>query len=64
VTHLFQRGDEYIETDVVYGVKEPLIVDFVKQPGGTAPNGEKLDQPYYVINYDFVLQKTAKAAAA
>src|SRR5262249_60751072 len=25
VTHLFQRGDDYIETDVVYGVKEPLI---------------------------------------
>src|SRR5262249_50241388 len=30
VPHLFQRGDDYIETDVVYGVKEPLIVDFAK----------------------------------
>ena len=34
VTHLFQRGDEFIETDVVYGVKEPLIVDFKKKPAG------------------------------
>ena len=64
VTHLFQRGCPYIETDVVYGVKAPLIVDFVKQPAGTAPNGEKVDTPFYVINYDFVLQKAAKAAAA
>jgi hydroxyquinol 1,2-dioxygenase len=64
VTHLFQRGCPYIETDVVYGVKEPLIVDFIKKPAGTAPNGEKVDTPYYVINYDFVLQKAAKAAAA
>ncbi len=64
VTHLFQRGCPYIETDVVYGVKEPLIVDFVKKPAGTAPNGQKIDTPYYVINYDFVLQKSAKAAAA
>jgi hydroxyquinol 1,2-dioxygenase len=64
VTHLFQRGCPYIETDVVYGVKEPLIVDFVKKPAGTAPGGEKVDTPFYVINYDFVLQKSAKAAAA
>jgi hydroxyquinol 1,2-dioxygenase len=64
VTHLFQRGCPYIETDVVYGVKEPLIVDFEKKPAGTAPNGEKVDTPFYVIKYDFVLQKAAKAAAA
>jgi hydroxyquinol 1,2-dioxygenase len=64
VTHLFQRGCPYIETDVVYGVKEPLIVDFETKPAGTAPNGEKVDTPYYVIHYDFVLQKQAKAAAA
>jgi hydroxyquinol 1,2-dioxygenase len=64
VTHLFQRGCPYIETDVVYGVKEPLIVDFVKQPPGTAPTGEKIDTPFYTIKYDFVLQKAAQAAAA
>jgi hydroxyquinol 1,2-dioxygenase len=64
ITHLFQRGDQYIDTDVVYGVKEPLIVDFVKQPQGKAPNGETVDQPFYVVNYDFVLERQAKAAAA
>jgi hydroxyquinol 1,2-dioxygenase len=45
-------------------VKEPLIVDFVEKPAGVAPNGEKVDTPFYVINYDFVLQKSAAKAAA
>ena len=64
VTHLFQKGDEYIEQDVVYGVKEPLIVDFVKRPPGKAPNGEMMNQPFYEVRYDFVLKPRAAALAA
>jgi hydroxyquinol 1,2-dioxygenase len=64
VTHLFRRGDRYIDNDVVYGVKEPLIVDFKEIPGGKAPNGETLASPFCRVNYDFVLQKTAIAKAA
>ena len=61
VTHLFQKGDKYIETDVVYGVKEPLIVEFTKKSGGKTPTGETLNEPFYEVKYDF---KLAKAAAA
>jgi hydroxyquinol 1,2-dioxygenase len=64
VTHLFRRGDEYIENDVVYGVKEPLIVDFVERPPGKAPTGEVMTTPYYEVKYDFVLQRKAEALAA
>jgi hydroxyquinol 1,2-dioxygenase len=64
VTHLFQRGCPYIESDVVYGVKAPLIVDFVEHPPGTAPNGDKVDTKFYTVKYDFVLQPKAQAAAA
>jgi hydroxyquinol 1,2-dioxygenase len=64
VTHLFQKGDEFIDTDVVYGVKEPLIVEFVKRPPGKAPNGETINEPWYEVRYDFVLQRQAKAQAA
>jgi hydroxyquinol 1,2-dioxygenase len=64
VTHLFDRASQYIETDVVYGVKAPLIVDFVENPPGVAPNGETVDTKFYTINYDFVLQRVAEAAAA
>ena len=64
VTHLFQRGCPYIETDVVYGVKAPLIVGFVEHPPGIAPNGDKVDTKFYSVKYDFVLQPKAQAAAA
>ena len=61
VTHCSRGGDEYIETDVVYGVKEPLIVEFVKKPAGKAPTGETITTPFYEVKYDFVLQKQAEA---
>ena len=64
VTHLFQKGDEYIDNDVVYGVKAPLVVDFVKRPPGKAPNGEMIDTPFYEVKYDFVLQEKQAALAA
>jgi hydroxyquinol 1,2-dioxygenase len=64
VTHLFQKGDAFIETDVVYGVKEPLIVEFVKKPAGKAPNGETVTTPFCEVKYDFVLAPAAQALAA
>jgi hydroxyquinol 1,2-dioxygenase len=62
VTHLFQRGDKYIDTDVVYGVKERLIADFVEHPPGKAPNGERIATPYYVVHYDFIMQPDAASS--
>jgi hydroxyquinol 1,2-dioxygenase len=61
VTHLFKNGDPYIETDVVYGVKKPLIVDFERRPPGRAPSGETVATPYHVVRYDFVLKKAEAA---
>jgi len=57
VTHLFRNGDPYIETDVVYGVKKELIVDFERRPPGAAPTGETVATPFNVVRYDFVLQQ-------
>jgi hydroxyquinol 1,2-dioxygenase len=59
VTHLFQKGDEWIGNDVVYGVKEPLIVEFIKKPPGKAPNGDIVSTPFYELSYDFILQQKA-----
>jgi hydroxyquinol 1,2-dioxygenase len=64
ITHLFQSGDQYLDVDVVYGVKQQLIVDFNKKPAGKAPNGELLDTPFYEVNYNFVLQALAQTMAA
>jgi hydroxyquinol 1,2-dioxygenase len=64
ITHLFQRGDQYLDVDVVYGVKQQLIVDFNKKPAGKAPNGEVFDTAFYEVNYNFVLQALAQTMAA
>lgn len=65
VTHLFRAGDAWINDDAVYGVKEPLIVAFKTMPAGSrTPSGEILNEPFHVVNYDFVLARKAQAAAA
>jgi hydroxyquinol 1,2-dioxygenase len=56
-THLFAAGSQYIDSDAVFGVKESLITAFAKHPAGTAPDGSKIDVPYYTVNYDFRLGK-------
>jgi hydroxyquinol 1,2-dioxygenase len=58
ITHLFKKGARYIESDVVFGVKDNLIAEFKKQPAGKTPTGEISDQPFLVVNYDFVLSRT------
>ena len=49
---------------MVYGVKAPLVVEFVKKPPGKAPNGETVDTPFYEVKYDFVLDSKQAALAA
>jgi hydroxyquinol 1,2-dioxygenase len=56
-THLFAAGSQYIDSDAVFGVKESLVTPFAKHPAGTAPDGTKIDVPYYTVNYDFRLRK-------
>lgn len=58
-THLFVAGSPYIDSDVVFGVRPSLIVDFEQHPAGPAPDGRALDTPYWSAHYDFRLQPTA-----
>ena len=51
VTHLFVRGDKYLDSDAVFGVKDSLIVNFGKKNAA----GEATCQ------YDFVLKPTPRA---
>jgi len=59
ITHLFREGAPYLENDVVFGVREPLITPFSKHQPGVAPGGRKLDEPWYTAEYDFVLAPAA-----
>ena len=44
ITHVFRNGDPYLDSDAVFGVRESLVADWVKQPGGS-----------WQVDYDFVL---------
>jgi hydroxyquinol 1,2-dioxygenase len=59
VTHVFADGDKYIDSDAVFGVKDSLIRTYVKKPAGTAPDGRKMDQPYFYLDFDFVMRPAA-----
>lgn len=60
VTHLFKEGDEHIDCDVVYAVKEPLITPFISRPAGArAPTGETMTEAFSEVHYDFRLQPSA-----
>jgi hydroxyquinol 1,2-dioxygenase len=55
-THLFVANSPYLDSDAVFGVKDSLIVGFEKHPPGVAPDGTKMDQPWYTCQYDFRLR--------
>jgi hydroxyquinol 1,2-dioxygenase len=50
-TELFAEGDPYLDSDAVFGVRESLVVQFVRQEAG----GE-MPAPFYTVDYDFVLE--------
>lgn len=54
-THLFVNGDEYLDSDAVFGVKDSLIVDFVAHEPGPTPDGGSSDSPFTTVEYDFAL---------
>lgn len=54
-THLFVANSPYIDSDAVFGVRNSLIVDYERQPPGTAIDGRVMDKPYWLANYDFRL---------
>jgi hydroxyquinol 1,2-dioxygenase len=58
VTHLFPAGTRYLDSDVVFGVKDALVTPFVEHQPGPGPDGRTMDRPFVVAHYDFVLQPT------
>jgi len=55
VTHLFAAGDEYLDSDVVFGVKDSLVREYVRHSGGTAPDGQAMQGEWYSLQYDFAI---------
>ena len=59
ITHLFKRGTDYLDNDAVFAVKEELIADFVRHEPGMAPTGERVERPFWTLEYDFTLAPEA-----
>ncbi|MGY1619950.1 dioxygenase [Geodermatophilus sp. SYSU D00691] len=56
ITHLFEEGADYLDSDVVFGVKAELVVKYEEREPGETPDGGTIDQRWYEARYDFVLQ--------
>jgi hydroxyquinol 1,2-dioxygenase len=59
ITHLFQEGAEYLDSDVVFGTKQELVVRFEEREPGATPDGGTSGEPWVEARYDFVLQRQA-----
>jgi hydroxyquinol 1,2-dioxygenase len=53
VTHVFVEGDKYIDSDVVFGVKQELISKVEKRTDAKMPDGKPAAAPWYLMSYDF-----------
>lgn len=56
VTHVFVAGDQYLDSDAVFGVKDSLIREFTEHPAGRAPDGRLMGTSYSHLHYDFALK--------
>lgn len=54
-THMFVAGDQYLDSDAVFGVRDSLIVDFVPTDDAGTASRLGLRSPYYAATHDFVL---------
>lgn len=55
ITHVFRDGDQYLDSDAVFGVRSSLITDWVQHDPGPAPDGTIMPTPFYTLDYNFVL---------
>jgi catechol 1,2-dioxygenase len=62
-THIFVRGDRYLESDAVFGVKESLIEDFTQHDDPRRAAELGLGNPFWTITHDFVMTKVPEGAA-
>ena len=61
VTHLFRVGAPYLDSDVVFGVRDELVVRFDEHPAGPTPDGGRSEVSWLEARYDFVVAPTPTA---
>lgn len=56
ITHVFRDGDPYLDSDVVFGVRQSLVARFVPHAAGSGPHAADTAGAYHQLDFDFVLQ--------
>lgn len=56
ITHVFVDGDQYLDSDAVFGVKNSLIREFPRHQPGTTPDGRSMTQAWRSLFYEFRLK--------
>ncbi|GAC1349643.1 MAG: intradiol ring-cleavage dioxygenase [Ktedonobacteraceae bacterium] len=59
-THLFVKGDPYLDSDAVFGTKDSLIVDFIQRDSEEEADRYHVSMPFYLVEYDFALKPLDK----
>lgn len=55
-TQLFVKGDDYIDSDAVFGVKDSLVVEFARHDSAEEARAQNVSAPFYTVDYDFALR--------
>ena len=64
ITHVFRDGDQYLDSDAVFGVRRSLIADWIEHPPGKTPDGKTSEVPFYSLDFDFKLNPVGNTSAA
>ncbi len=59
VTQLFVADSVYLNRDAVFGAKDALAGRFARHAPGVAPTGEMMTQPFYTVEFDMRLRRSA-----
>jgi hydroxyquinol 1,2-dioxygenase len=52
ITHVFRNESDYLDSDAVFGVRQSLVCDWVRQPDGS-----------YLMEFDFILNPAEETAS-
>ena len=61
VTHVFVDGDEYLDSDAVFGVRASCIGNYVRLEAGQKIDGVPQNAPSYKLDYRFSLHPQPRA---
>ncbi len=59
ITHVFRSDSLYLDSDAVFGVRSSLVANWLRHEPGRAPDGTVSPVPFFTVEFDFILHRTA-----